>query len=343
MPRDIDLFLLLKCDHPELNAAEAEAILKAEHIIYKPLASPPRLLRLRGSPETSEAISARAYGTRLCAEELLVTVAEKAVEGLKGLDFKELLRGASSFRISLRRTLGKAPREDMGQLREEMISHIHCVSGARMSLGRPREWFIGVFSGDRFHFGRILSIIERSLEGRRPKSRPFFHPSTLYPKLAGTMVNLSRARVPGTFLDPFCGAGATLIEAGLLGCRPVGLDISGRMVEGARRNLRYFGVADHDLVLGDARSLPFSSFTSIATDPPYGRVASTEGAEMEELYRGFLNQAAGLMAGGSFLCLAAPRRLGVGGLGEEAGFKLTGSYLLPIHGSLTREVAVFRR
>jgi tRNA (guanine10-N2)-dimethyltransferase len=59
----------------------------------------------------------------------------------------------------------------------------------------------------------------------------------LPPKIARIMVNL--ARQPGTsnLLDPFCGSGVLLMEAALLGLRPVGSDRSESAVASARRNL----------------------------------------------------------------------------------------------------------
>jgi tRNA (guanine10-N2)-dimethyltransferase len=126
-----------------------------------------------------------------------------------------------------------------------------------------------VFSVGNFYFGRINAKAERRIGKRMAGHRPFFHPSTLQPKLAGCMVNLARVRPTETLLDPFCTSSATLLEVTLLGNHPQGLDISSSMVEGAKQNLIHFGVDVFDLVVGDARRLPFHDIDAVATDPPY--------------------------------------------------------------------------
>jgi len=49
------------------------------------------------------------------------------------------------------------------------------------------------------------------------------------------MVNLSGAR--REVLDPFCGTGGVLIEAGLIGLEVYGFDIQQSMVEGCKEIL----------------------------------------------------------------------------------------------------------
>ena len=86
-------------------------------------------------------------------------------------------------------------------------------------------------------------------------------------------------------LDPFCGTGGILIEAGIMGARVVGADIDERMVEGTIKNLNYCGVKDYEVFQADAREieLPYK-VNAIATDPPYGISASTGGEESKNLY-----------------------------------------------------------
>ncbi len=43
------------------------------------------------------------------------------------------------------------------------------------------------------------------------------------------------------------------------------------------------------------------------------------------------------------MCTAAPKSIGVGKMGKELGFKHVESHLVPVHRSLTREIAVFER
>ena len=69
-------------------------------------------------------------------------------------------------------------------------------------------------------------------EERKVQHRPFFSPISLHPKLARVLVNISAIKRDETLLDPFCGTGGILIEAGLIGAKVIGSDIEEKMIEG---------------------------------------------------------------------------------------------------------------
>ena len=62
-----------------------------------------------------------------------------------------------------------------------------------------------------------------SSRGGAPLQGLHWYPASLLPALATSMLDCVAPR-PGTLLDPFCGAGATLIEAWLRGHRTIGID-----------------------------------------------------------------------------------------------------------------------
>jgi len=339
------LFFLLKGDHPTLPRAEVEAIMEAEGFRYTLRQGAPQVFRCLAAAGSSSAVAGRAYYARLCAEESCSSddSSEAILFAIREVDFRMQLKPGERFRVSLRRVRGSAPEADLRRLRERIVNIIRSQTGAGLSLHGPDVRFLGILSGGGFYFGRVLGEVEKRLGGRRARRRPFFHPSTLQPKLAGCMVNLTRIRPPEPLLDPFCGAGALLMEALALGCRPVGMDLSPVMVEGSGRNLEHLSAGAYDLMVGDARRLPIREVGAVASDPPYGRAASTRGAEIGGLYQAFFNGVADLISARGFLCVAAPRSLCISSLAEEEGFRRVESHLVPVHGSLTREVAVFRR
>jgi len=343
MPPPRRLLLLLKGDHQTLPKAEVEAILEAEGYSYDVKPGAPQIFRCLAPLEAAFRVAGRAYYLRACMEELLVSPDEPSVilSHLRGVELDPA--AGRRFWVRLRRVRGGGRDVDVESLRGEMISLIQAQTGAIPDLGKPHVVYLGVFSGGSFYFGRVLAWGKGGLQERRAKNRPFFHPSTLQPKLAGCMVNLTRVRPGEVLLDPFCGAGAILMEASLLGCLPLGLDVSPRMVGGARLNLEYFCRPPHHLSVGDARRLPFRGVGAIATDPPYGRAASTIGVELRSLYADFLEAAYSTLRPGGHLCVAGPDVLGVSYMGLEAGFIHVESHLMRVHGSLTREIAVFRR
>ncbi len=126
---------------------------------------------------------------------------------------------------------------------------------------------------------------------RSPEKRVFFLSSALNPLSALLLINLSLTPHGYRLLDPFSGTGSILIEGALAGLYTVGVEIDYRQVRGALRNIRQFGLQGHvDLVLADSMYAPFRDgcFDAVATDPPYGRYASTRKRPVEEVYRGLL-------------------------------------------------------
>jgi len=155
------------------------------------------------------------------------------------------------------------------------------ISGA-VSLEHPSHEFRAVFSGDRCYLGKLLCTIDRgSFEARNPGKRTFFHPGVMMPRMARAIVNISKVLPGEHFLDPFCGTGGVLIEAGMVGATTTGGDMDRFMVQGTRRNLPGAG-----LFLADAGSLPIkdNSVDAVATDLPYGQSSSIMAEGLETLY-----------------------------------------------------------
>src|SRR3989338_8061162 len=94
----------------------------------------------------------------------------------------------------------------------------------------------------------------------------------LPPKLARMMVNLARAPSGGIVLDPFCGSGTVLMEAGLLGYRVIGSDVSAEAVRRSRENLTWAHLKGARIEKCDVRSLPFEEgvVDAVVTEPNLG-------------------------------------------------------------------------
>jgi tRNA (guanine10-N2)-dimethyltransferase len=157
------------------------------------------------------------------------------------------------------------------------------------------------------------------------------------------MVNLARTPRGGVFLDPFAGVGGILLEAGLIGAKPVGVDINPEAIAGAKKNLEASGVRNYQLMVGDARNLPTLEIDAIATDPPYGRQATTGGSELEELYQEALPSMAGVLKPKGFLCITSPAHLELDEIATEVGFQPIERHEQRVHRSLTRRIYVFRK
>ena len=99
--------------------------------------------------------------------------------------------------------------------------------------------------------------------------------------MARSIVNISLVAEGDRFLDPFCGTGGVLIEAGLVGATVTGGDMDAFMVRGTRRNIPGAG-----LFLAGAGNLPIKDSTvdAVATDLPYGQSSSIMAEGLESLY-----------------------------------------------------------
>jgi tRNA (guanine10-N2)-dimethyltransferase len=190
---------------------------------------------------------------------------------------------------------------------------------------------------------KIAEIIPKPFSERRPRRRPFFHPTAMPAKLARVMVNLAQPRLGDLVLDPFCGTAGMLVEAGLIGCRVVGFDAKPHMLRGGLKNLKHYGIKPEGVAIADARYPPVAKVDCIVTDPPYGRSASTLGTSTRLIVEDFLSAVREKIPRGRRICMASPKTIRIADIGEKAGFKHIESHFVYVHRSLTREIVVFER
>ncbi|MFB6186867.1 MAG: THUMP domain-containing protein [Halobacteriaceae archaeon] len=133
----------------------------------------------------------------------------------------------------------------------------------------------------------------RDFHLRQPSDRPFFQPGSMDPALARAVVNFAGAAPNTTLLDPMCGTGGLLIEAGLLGATALGCDVQWEMTTGARQNLsHYLDSSDFGIFQSDVRALPICEGTidSIVFDAPYGRQSKITGTTLPRLIESALQE-----------------------------------------------------
>ena len=112
------------------------------------------------------------------------------------------------------------------------IAASYFTSNRDVDLDNPDIDIRLIICEDRWYVGKKISNINRSVyQQRRAHHRPFFSPISLHPKLARALVNLSQIKMKDVLLDPFCGTGGILIEAGMIGARVIGNDVEKKMVD----------------------------------------------------------------------------------------------------------------
>ena len=187
--------------------------------------------------------------------------------------------------------------------------------------------------------GWLVAKSVRDYGERKPTDRPYFQPGSMDPLLARALANVAGARPGATVLDPMCGTGGILIEAGLVGARVVGTDAQQQMVEGTRANLAAFLDGDFHVARADARSLPVADggVDAVVFDAPYGRQSKIEG-NIHDLMSEALTEARRV----------APRCVVVGDrpwarTASGAGWTTEAAFQRRVHKSLTRYVLALRR
>jgi len=352
LARNIDLaklFFLLSGENPTLPFSELKSILDAEGFNYRVLGKATQVLRIESSLECVESIKTRASMTRICGLELFSCKADltEILKTAETLDLTQIMKEGETFVVRVKRVMDSALQIGRWKLEQNIGTAIFEKNkNVRVDLRNPETVFIGILTENRFIFGlRLAEIRPKPFVERSPMKRAFFHPTAMPAKLARCMVNLAQPRKSELVLDPFCGTGSFLVEAGLIGCRVLGFDADRRMVKGSRRNLSRYGVETEGLGVADARSLPLldSSIDCVVTDPPYGISATTLGLRPSDLIKAALSQVIDKIRKKRRVCIAAPKNIEIGKLSEQQGFKHIESHFVYYHRRLTREIAVLER
>lgn len=246
-----------------------------------------------------------------------------------------------SFGVRTKRIQNLHDDIDLKKLEKKVAD---CVDGKNeVDLENP-ENEIRVIISNRGHIGVVLAKIQRNkFDERKVQKRPYFSPVSLHPRLARALVNLSRVRSGESLLDPFCGTGGVLMEASLIGAKAMGSDIDPRMVEGCKENLGKFKINNVEVFLSDIGEVKdtITDVDAIATDPPYGKSATTNREEVSSLYeRAFLAFSEVLKKGG-YLSIVLHDE-GLIEMGKQY-FNLIECHPHRVHRSLTRNFCVFQK
>jgi len=341
------LFFLVSGEHPTLPFSELVAILEAEKFENRILERLVQVFRIETDVKAIDAVKRRAALTRVCCQEIFncLPALSDIVKKVNSVSLNNFIENGETFVVRVRKVKDFAPNLISMELERKLGElMLNKVRGTKVNLHTPQKTFFGVITQDRFVFGlKMAEILPKPFVERRPRKRPFFHPSAVQAKLARCMVNLAQPKKGDLVADPFCGTASMLIEAGLIGCRVLGLDVRKKMIDGSLENLSHYGIKPEGMILADAKHLPITKTDSIVTDPPYGRSATTLGWSTQQIVEKFLFNAEAVVSKGRRICMASPKSIRIGKIGEESGFKHLESHLVYVHRSLTREIAILEK
>ncbi|WP_348613729.1 THUMP domain-containing protein [Halobaculum rarum] len=225
--------------------------------------------------------------------------------------------------------------------------------GFDVDLDDPDHTLRVLFADDTCLAGWVVAESVRDFSTRRPTDRPFFQPGSMAPMDARAYANLAGAGPGARILDPMCGTGGVLIEAGLVGSDVVGNDAQAKMVRGARENLAHYVGGDaesptgtddppggFDLLRGDATALALRGDVAdgVVFDAPYGRQSKIARHSLDDLVSDALAEAARVAPRGVLVADRSWHEAAV-----DAGWRVTDTFERRVHRSLVRHVHVLER
>jgi tRNA (guanine10-N2)-dimethyltransferase len=341
------LFFLVSGEFESLSFSELKAVLEAEGYPYTIVEKLDQTVRLEADYDCVAQVLRRSSYTRVCCQELFTCDAnDKAVTAaVATTDFNSALLANETFEVRIRRIKEYADIDATMEYERKLGTLLlKKIQNSKVNLKHPNKTFFGVLTNGKLVFGlKLGEVIPKPFVERRARKKPFFHPSAMNAKLARCMVNLAHAKTGDYVLDPFSGTGSTLIEATLIGCKAVGIDVLRKMAKGTLRNVKHFGLSPEGILLADARVLPLARVDCIVTDPPYGKSASTLKSNTKSIVEGILTAAFPLLGKGQRICIASPKTLNISRIGKKIGYHHVESHFAYVHRTLTREIAVFER
>lgn len=246
----------------------------------------------------------------------------------------EIPRGKLCVRV---RNIGKR-KVDSLRLEKE-LGAILWRRGAEISVSNP-DYVIKVYFSERIHAGILIHETDRKqFLLRRPDLKPFFRPGAILPRIARSLVNIAGVR-EGLIVDPMCGTGTIIIEAGLAGLDFAGVEAYRNIAEGCAINLRYYSLPVN-VCVGDVKNLCIKeeSVDAIVTDFPYLQSTKSLG-DIQELYtKAFEEFERVLKPEGRTVFLT---NIDVDELAEKH-FKIEHKFYQRLHKSLTRRIYICKK
>ena len=342
----MELLCIQSQEHPELPIAELKAVMDCENIDANIDVITEGLLILRDIDSEKcmdyyQILTKRLGYTHEIHEVIVTSSVEKLDEDVSSVDWSDYID--ETFAVRVKRFHSEidtvATERKMGSLILKNCDNI------KVNLKKPKSLVRVVAFEDIIYVAiERIKLNKKHFEETKPHKRPFFYPGSMSPKLARCMVNLARVKEGDLVLDPFCGTGGILIEAGLIGCKVVGSDIYWKMKNGTAINLEHYGITDYRTFNLDVRELKmYEKVAAVVTDPPYGISTTTGDVDGENIIKEFYKSIYDNMKDDAYLCMASPHFIDLKPMVDEVGFEIVEQYGIKMHRSLTRIISVIQK
>lgn len=135
------------------------------------------------------------------------------------------------------------------------------------------EEFFSFENNKKIFFGKIIQKNNYEKIEERDLGKPVHRPSLdISIRLAKILINLSGIKEGETLYDSFCGIGTILQEALLQKIKVVGIDKDKKAIEGAKKNLEWFGFnkENYKLINFDSARANILEVNTLVTEPDLG-------------------------------------------------------------------------
>ncbi|OKY77611.1 MAG: tRNA G10 N-methylase Trm11 [Candidatus Methanohalarchaeum thermophilum] len=330
----MNLVFELSGEKTEIGLEEVKSVLEVFEIDYKVICFEDPILVIEVEEIDLNILRNRLAFTHSISN--LISISEN-IEGL--IDSASNLETDLTYSVRANQKKVNKPIKNM-----DVESKVGSAISGDVDLESPGVRF-QVFITNRCFFltEKFFDINKKEFRRRKPNLRPFFKPGAVKPKFARGIVNLLGLTKRDYLLDLFSGTGSYLLEASLIGCRAIGVDIELDMLEGMLDNFRSID-EEVNCILGDSRFLPVqdSSVDAVVMDPPYGRSSGYRAGSLSELYEKALRESIRVLRGNGRLCVITPKK---SRFSINKGYKLekVSKFEVRVHRNLTRDIKIFKR
>lgn len=355
----MEITVILSQENETLPKAELLARLKTLEIGYEILNEYPGVIELEVDADKERIIE---LGSHLgYTHEILLTLCKTTPEELESsiqkIDWKKQILDSFKVRVKrigngevdkdrIERNIGGYIKQDC-QMPVSLDNAVHTV---KLVYTNPKT-LVNEFKEERVvGYNKVIItqlLIEqdkRHFFDNKPHKRPYFHPGSMSPKLALCMVNLAHVKEGDVVLDPFCGTGGILIEAGDLNTTLIASDLEKCMYEGTKLNLAHEGFENFKVYWEDVRKLQIDeTVDAVAMDPPYGISTTLGGEDTKKLYTEALVAIEKHLKDDGHICMASPHYIDMNEVVENTPLKILEQHAIRMHKSLTRIITVLAK
>lgn len=257
--------------------------------------------------------------------KLLFETDEKGlVEAVNSFDFNKIYK--ESFRLRL------INNKDFDvEALANMIWQNLKKPAANMRDARTK---IDVIISDKVFCCLLIGEQQDRFEDRKAHLRPYNHPTSLHPRLARCLINLANS---DNIIDPFCGSGGIMIEAGLINLKITGYDTDKIMLKRAKENLDFFEIKDYALENHNALKID-RDFDAVVTDLPYGK--NSKVSNMEKTFLEFLEHSYHFV---DKMIVVFPDFINAKNIIQKTDWEIKNSFSYFVHKTLTKEIFVLAK